>query len=145
MSTTNFEGFREGCPALFRHKVPGRRGPNNEEPTYHVTDWVIFQRDGKRLEKWDAGTETPDAIRVVPVDDYEASMWRDRVYAFTDEAAEAQRRRGESQVPPDKVFTLHQSRLSHLEETCADCTVHAEDCPLLARMMELVKIAEVQF
>lgn len=76
---SGFEGFREGCPGLFRHEVSP--GPGAAGSTY-VKSYVQFQAGGKKLQEWDAGVKRPDAIRVVPVDDYEAPVWQDRVYAF---------------------------------------------------------------
>lgn len=126
-----FEGFRDGCPGEVWL---------GERPYIHTV--VNFQADGKVLSAVDAGVQEPDAIRIIAVDDYMSSTYRDRVLAFNEGAAEEQVARGDSTVPERNIRLIREEQLHRLSELCQSCQ-SGEACPILSAAVQAYEDAPV--
>lgn len=123
---TEFSGFQSGCSGeAERGSVP------------YVSHIAHFQKEGEKLEADQAGQVTPDAIRVVPVDDYGGSRYIDTVFAFSEEAAEVQLERGDARVPEDQVLVVNPEDLEEINHECRGCAASEGKCAVLQRMAEM--------
>jgi hypothetical protein len=118
---SSFNGFRQGCPGQLRV---------GELP--YINPIVYFQAEGETLRPEDAGKITPDAVRVVPVDDHQGTTYRDSVYALDQEAYDAQTERADSRVPEGNITMLTDDEVQGLNDACNSCHLsEGEACPVL--------------
>ncbi|MEK7620772.1 MAG: hypothetical protein AAB395_00255, partial [Patescibacteria group bacterium] len=83
-----------------------------------------------------SGDVRPDAVRVVPVDDYEATTYRDVIFAFDEQAAIDQAERGDRCVPEGNIVVIDREDLAEIDHSCLGCDASSGHCVVLEKLTE---------
>lgn len=129
---TQFNGFREGCPGYFRDSPPMHSGT---EAVFQVNKKWAVELSGRKPNY----SRQPTAIRVIAEDDYEGSMYQDRVLAFSPREAETYL--GDRKIIEGGIRVLSDEEIISLNGLCISCEElrPGEPCPVLQSAVELVK------
>lgn len=125
-----YTGFNDGCSGVVRTSPAGYGGFE-----------ARFETEGRPLASTLTGQDAehgtrPDSIRIVAFDDYDASTYKDRVLAFSDEAARNQLERADGHIPAGDIAVLSDDDVDTLNRACERCDLTEGNCPVLSGVLE---------